>query len=56
MYDADGVFDGETLHHDYALVVEAGVVESVCPRAEISQSATRVTLNGILAPGYVDHR
>ena len=49
------IFDGTTLHSDFALCVEKGRVVELGPAEEVGPSENYVDLNGdILSPGYVD--
>lgn len=49
------IFDGDAWHDDAALVVGAGLVEGLVPRAAIPNGMERVeTGGGMLVPGFVD--
>ena len=51
---AQRIFDGERWHHDCALLVEAGTVKAIVPRAEVPASAARVDAGAMIAPGFID--
>ncbi|MFN3825212.1 MAG: N-acetylglucosamine-6-phosphate deacetylase [Pseudorhodobacter sp.] len=46
------VFDGERLHRDLAVVIEAGRIARLIPAVEAGPGAERIT--GLLAPAFVD--
>ncbi|PVB63633.1 N-acetylglucosamine-6-phosphate deacetylase [Labrenzia sp. 011] len=54
-YRCSRVFDGETMHHDGALLVQDGLMAGVCPGPNIPAGFAVVDLaRGILSPGLVD--
>ncbi len=53
-YSGGPIFDGDTLHHGWAVRIDGGVVSAIGPRNTVPHQSP-VDLNGdILCPGYVD--
>ena len=53
---ADTVFDGATVHRDYAIVIEAGTIAAMMPRRDLPRGLPLQELpDGVwLAPGFID--
>ena len=51
---ADCIFDGETLHHHAAVVVDGERIAQIVPRAEVGVPCTALPDGAWLAPGFVD--
>jgi N-acetylglucosamine-6-phosphate deacetylase len=51
---ADCIFDGETLHHHAAVVVDGERIAQIIPRAEVGVPCTALPDGTWLAPGFVD--
>ena len=51
---ADCIFDGETLHHRAAVVVDGERIAKVVPRADIGVPRVALPEGAWLAPGFVD--
>ena len=49
------IFTGHEILDDHALIVANGLIDSLCPLADLPQGIEQRTLNGaILAPGFID--
>ncbi|WP_318368725.1 N-acetylglucosamine-6-phosphate deacetylase [Enterobacter sp.] len=49
------IFTGHEILDDHALIVADGLIDSLCPLADLPQGIEQRTLNGaILAPGFID--
>ncbi|MDT3411327.1 N-acetylglucosamine-6-phosphate deacetylase [Kosakonia cowanii] len=49
------IFTGHEILDDHALVVADGLIERLCPQAELSADIEQRSLNGaLLAPGFID--
>ncbi|POF29333.1 N-acetylglucosamine-6-phosphate deacetylase [Roseibium marinum] len=54
-YRCQGIFDGEKIHRDGALLVEEGLISGLCPGDEIPGGHAEIDLgDGVLSPGLVD--
>jgi len=54
-YVGASIFDGESWHHDAALLIERDTVAAIVPASALPASAQRVRLDGgLLVPGFVD--
>jgi len=53
-YIADSIFTGEKWIKDHVVVVESGVINELIPVAKISSSLSVETLDGFLAPAFID--
>jgi len=48
------VFDGTSLHHGAAVLIDAGKISGVMPEAELPQGVEKQPIRGLLAPGFID--
>lgn len=51
---ADEIFDGSIVHRCAQLIIEHGLVVSIEPQGTHHIGATEFTINGLIAPGFVD--
>ncbi len=51
---APEIFDGQTLHHDKAILIDDGIISAIIPQNDVPVTAQTKRFSGMLLPGFLD--